>query len=416
MTTVKMALGPLFGLSARVLLGLLLLGVPAQAQQRDTSRASQALCATLTPNMLLGQLRLSAEIGLGNTDLCAPLEAWWRWHLTGLQRFASGAAPRADSLFQHMDVAFAIYRSRLGPEAVVHADSMRREKDSETSELLYLTAVERTQLSKEPIDTLQWAVRVERSGSASGDYTFAVPIAPTVALPSPADGVRLRALAAHASSARLEVVRAQFRDMLAAKQGFGRASTPLDLDVLLGPPKDTMLGWLGVHRATQPFYAFLTFSPQSLISPITASGGLNPHELGHLIPSGAPGPRRSFVAEEAFATAVGGAFGRSLASEICDAFSETDSTRADLTVQTSTGRRALLLLARAMHDALRSGADSMQFFADGRWLRPGAEWRDLGSFLGVPADSLRDAAQRKIAAEVARCELKRQPTGIDPLR
>ncbi len=164
-----------------------------------------------------------------------------------------------------------------------------------------------------------------------------------------------------------------------------------------------MLGWLGVQHATSPFYAFSLFAPPLLLSPIGASGGIDPHELGHLIPAGTLGPRRTSLAEEAFATAMGGAFGHALASEICVAYGDSQNTTVDVTPQTTAHRKTLLLLARAMHDALNRGADSMRFFADGRWTRPGAEWRDLASLLGVPADSLFEAAQRNIKTEVAGC-------------
>jgi hypothetical protein len=172
-----------------------------------------------------------------------------------------------------------------------------------------------------------------------------------------------------------------------------------------------MLGWLGVRQSTTPYFAFTVYAPPLVLSPLSESGGIDPHELAHLIYLGAPGPRLSPLADEAFATAVGGAFGHSLAWEICDAYGKGDSGTFDARPEVTAKRKALLLLARAMHDALNSGADSLGFFGNGRWTRLGAEWKDLGSLLGVPADSLFQAAQHNLKSEVARCETIRRRGG-----
>lgn len=393
----------------RSLLGCLLLVAPLHAQQPGAARTEIGSCASPPANPLLGGITLSAAGGDGDPNLCSLVEAWWRWHLSGYLRLASGAAPAADSLFNLVDVAFAIYRPTLAAEVVIRADSVRRENGMKTVGLLYLTAVDRALGSTERPESLRWRVRVNTNAAASRDYAFAVAMGPTVALESPVDGVRLHAIASHADSARLDVVRSQFRDLVAARQAFGRGATPFDLNVLLGATQDTMLGWLGVQHATRPAYAFTIYAPPLLLSPITKSGGVDPHELGHLIHPRASAQRLNSLADEAFATAIGGAFGHSLATEICDAYREGDTTTVGVTSQAATKRKALLLLARAMHDALRSGADSIRFFDEGRWTRAGAEWRDLGTLLGVPADSLFDAARRNLRSEVAGCPPTRPP-------
>jgi len=104
--------------------------------------------------MLVGRITLSAVISAEKDNLCPALEAWSRWHLAGFQRLASEAAPTTDSLFHVIDVAFAIYRSTLGPEAGVQADSVRREDSAAGRGLLYLTAVERVQASSGCPDSL----------------------------------------------------------------------------------------------------------------------------------------------------------------------------------------------------------------------------------------------------------------------
>jgi len=56
------------------------------------------------------------------------------------------------------------------------------------------------------------------NGTASREYTFATAMAPTRELPSPASGVQLEANATHADTAELAVIRAQFPDLLTARQ------------------------------------------------------------------------------------------------------------------------------------------------------------------------------------------------------
>ncbi len=361
-------------------------------------------CWTLPANRLVGNVNVSAGVRDGNESLCPMANAWMRWHLTGVARLALGEPMPADSVFQLVDVVFAMHRPKMPLEVVVRADSLLRPTAGAGDTLLFLTMVDHREDSTRNADTVQWVVRVVAARFGSDSSTFAGAIAETIGLPSPAVGVRLRTVAANAGAVRYEVLQKQFAELSVARRGFGRATAPRELDVLLGPPRDTSMGWLGVRRATSPFYAFLMSTPSMLVSPITA-GGVDPHELGHLMYADTPGsPPVSFLAGEAFAIAIGGSFGHTLAEETCGAHRKLANAGGPTTTPAAgPSRLAVLMLARAMRDALDGGIDSTRFFADGRWVRVGAEWRDLGSLLGVPADSLLRAATERLERETATC-------------
>lgn len=173
------------------------------------------------------------------------------------------------------------------------------------------------------------------------------------------------------------------------------------------------LSWAVRFTSRAPDPAKLWFStpvPPLVISPMTQDGGVDPHELAHLVHLTSSPRAFNALAIEGFAIAIGGSFGRSLDTEVCELFRREPASRALLQLDRKGLRSAVggpwmesLLFATAVRHALGSLTDSSRYFGAERWQPSRDAWDDLAEMLGVSTDSLYHSTQRLMQGTLTSC-------------
>lgn len=388
------------------------------AQQRPSTDETQAVTCRTIPNFgLYGSVRLLAH-SQPSDDLCPLVDAWLGWHSTGLARLVRGFPLSPDSLFTRIDLSFALHRGKMATTVNIFADSVTAGSPQTSDSLLFLRMIDEERNIAGERQSLSWAVRFTSRAPDPAKLWFSTPVPPLVTVASPAPGVRVRVVASVADSLKSAVLDSQWTWLTATRAAFGQTTPLPPLDVLVGPPGDTTLAFLGVQATTVPYYATTWLRPPLLISPMTQDGGVDPHELAHLVHLTSSPRAFNALAIEGFAIAIGGSFGRSLDTEVCELFRREPASRALLQLDRKGLRSAVggpwmesLLFATAVRHALGSLTDSSRYFGAERWQPSRDAWDDLAELLGVPTGSLYQSTQRLMQGTLTSCPVpvEREP-------
>lgn len=336
----------------------------------------------------------TGEISAPREGLCHVVHDWYVWHAGAFVGYPDQTPAYKQDRYAGPDFLFSQLNGQLEQYWRVSVDSMVRLKEDSTTGVVYLSAYTgRSQ--KDTHVLLRW--RVLRTRAVSGASQFSLDDSQFQRVPGTRSDMDVGATAEAAPRIRLSVLERQVDWVRQMRKSFGLTADLLFPTMLIGGREDTAMAALGVIEARTPSYAALWVERRLMFSPVGATGGVDQHELAHLVHPNDRPINRHFG--EAFAVMMGGVAGRPTAEELCHVRRDPQTPPGWPRVSpgdaiASFDHPGKLLLARAIAVALRQMPDSTDFFAATLWRVNNNPWHDLQRVSGVPA---RQLAARAIA-------------------
>ena len=201
-------------------------------------------------------------------------------------------------------------------------------------------------------------------------------------------------------------VRAQLAEARALREALGLPGAMPAARFVVGDPTDTTLTMLGVRRMPRPLLAMMVAPPLAVFAPLSATRGLDAHELVHAATIGRRGAVPPSVGE-GFAMHHGGSHGRPFGAAVCASETlrslpplgpaELDSAFAGAWWEGARADVSGFALGHAIGWFIAQRGDSAWMFADG----PPIAEDDAVGFLAARAGLPRDTALARIAESFA---------------
>lgn len=215
-------------------------------------------------------------------------------------------------------------------------------------------------------------------------------------------------------------VRAQLAEARALRAALGLPGAMPAARFVIGDATDTTLTMLGVRRMPRPLLAMMVAPPLAVFAPLSATRGLDPHELVHAATIGRRGVVPPSVGE-GFAMHHGGSHGRPFAAAVCASATlrslpalgpaELDSAFAGDWWEGARADVSGFALGHAVGWFIAQRGDSAWLFADG----PPIASDDAVGFLAERAGLPRDTALARVAASFAARRAACPPPAAPPV-
>lgn len=285
--------------------GILLFLVFMAMPMSDLRAQSTGEVCGIAHSPFLGMAIVSRSIPSASVPSCSLMASYAKWLEDSV--FLQNPYPLSPSLeLREWDFAAgAVLLSSPSRYIAINGDSLRGDPGDE-SRTLFLS-MRALQPSGSLIDVGAWSVVNDSRGWRANLSDVAVP---TVFRDS-------RAVLFTVGEAELDsvLVVSQLNAAERLRSALGITSPIPFMRIVVGPPSDDSLGFLGISRTRQSVRA-ITISPPLTILARVVDRGLHPHELAHAVLRREAG-RQSAAAEEALATYFGGLGGETFGRALC---------------------------------------------------------------------------------------------------
>lgn len=386
------------------ILGLSLVGLSLAAQAVGGAGGGppDEVPCTAVRSALHGVIVIGARVPAAGGPSCAVMQQYAQW-LEDSDSLLT-ARPARDARFTGREWDYASGAMRLGAPryfVLIRGDSLTPNAPGRQGRL-HLTAFA-AEPAESPSELGSWFVLVDEDSTSS--RMFRSPVTARRLHPVLEDGGQL-VYAIGGVQLDGPRVRAQLAEARALRRALGFTDAMPRARFVVGPARDTTLAMLGVTRMDRPLFAMMVSPPLAVFAPLSASRGLDAHELVHVATFG----RRDMIpgsVGEAFALHHGGSHGRPFAEDFCAStvlralppidVAQLDSALAGHWWNDARADLAGFALGHAIGQFIAERGDSAWIFAEGEVARD----NDAIGFLSARAGIARDRAMQRIVAGLA---------------
>lgn len=357
---------------------------------------------TAVRSQLHGVILIGARMRTAGGPSCDVMREYAQW-LERSDTLLTGRRPR-DARFTGREWDFASGAMRLGAPryfVLIRGDSLTARSPGRPSHL-HLTAFA-AESGELPSELGSWMVLVDEDSVSTRMFRSAVTSRRVHTVLEDGGSLVYALGGVGVDGAR---VRAQLTEARALRRALGFTDRMPAARFVIGPAGDTTLAMLGVRQMGRPLFAMMVSPPLAVFAPLSATHGLDSHELVHVATVG----RRDVVpgsVGEAFAMHHGGSHGRPFAEAFCTSrviralpplgAAQLDSAFAGQWWDDARADVAGFALGHAIGWFIAQRADSAWIFADGEPARD----NDAIGFLAARSGIARAEAMERVVEGLA---------------